>query len=375
MYYRFRLLNACNARFLSLQFVMEDPLVPGEPALVKGLPVPANVNVWQIGTEAGFLPQPVQLFQNGLPGPGAPLAPNPPFLVTTAERPDILVDFSNVPVGSKVLLYNDAPAPYPGGSPLNDWFFGSNKTPVPTTVGNGPNTRTPLQFQIVATGGVPPNVSAFPNLTGVVPTLPTTADAVNGGLKLNIPGGNFSYNGLNYLVLTNTQELTLNEMFDAWGRLEQRIGTTAPAPGGGFGTPYVGATPQTAQYGTIQIWNIYNLTADAHPMHFHLFNVMVLRRRPFNAANFTGIPAWTGPGVGPDANETGWKETVRMMPGTCTTVAILVEHPLPTRTVNVAPNVTATLPSSPRIAGDEYVWHCHILEHEEHDMMHPLSAS
>ena len=143
--------------------------------------------------------------------------------------------------------------------------------------------------------------------------------------------------------------------------------------------------PQTATYGTVQIWNVYNLTADAHPMHFHLFNVMVLRRRPFNVARFTGIPAFTGPGVGPDANETGWKETVRMMPGTCTTVAVFVENPLPSGTVDVqqtaAGPITCSMPqSSPRlqalgITGHEYVWHCHILEHEEHDMMHAMVAT
>ena len=377
--YRFRLLNACNARFLSLQFVMEDPLIPGEPALVKGLPVPANVNVWQIGTEGGFLPVPVQLFKNGLPGPGAPLLPSPPFLVTTAERPDIIVDFKNVPAGSKVLLYNDAPAPYPAGAKVNDWFFGSNKTPVPTTVGNGPNTRTPLQFQVLA--GTPSQSVSVP-ASIPVEMLPTIADLVNGGLKLNIPGTSHVFNGISYNVLPFTQELTLNERFDTYGRLIQMLGTTTPVAGGGFGTPYDGVgsmAPQMVQYGTIQIWNIYNLTADAHPMHFHLFNVMVLRRRPFNAANFTGIPAFTGPGVGPDPNETGWKETVRAMPGECITVAILVEHPLPSRMVDVPQAVgspaRSTLPVSPRTGGDEYVWHCHILEHEEHDMMHAMVAT
>jgi len=375
--FRFRLLNACNARFLSLRFVMEDVLVPGEPQLVKGLPVAAPVEVVQIGTEGGFLPAPAQLFTSaGLPGTGAPLAPNPPFLVTTAERPDIIVDFSLVPAGFNVLLYNDAPAPYPAGAPDTDWFFGSKKTPVATTAGNGPNTRTLMQFRVVA--ATPSNLVQVPVLTGVVPVLPTKADAFNGGLMLDtaaLPLSPFA----SYLVLPNTQELTLNETFDANGRLIQLLGTTAPAVGGGFGTPYVGATPQTAQYGTIQIWNIYNLTADAHPMHFHLFNVMVLGRRPFNTANFTGIPAYNALGVGPDANETGWKETVRMMPGTCTTVAILVEHPLPLGYVDVPQTAGGTarcnLPTSPRTGGHEYVWHCHILEHEEHDMMHPLVAS
>jgi spore coat protein A len=357
---------------------MENPLIPGEPAVVKGVPVPANVDVWQIGTEGGFLPAAVKLIANGLPGAGAPPAPNPPFLVATAERPDIIVDFSRVPLNSKVLLYNDAPAPYPAGAPNSDWFFGSRKTPIVTSPGFGPNTRTPLQFRIVsAPAGMPPiDLADIPVLAGAAPTLPTAADPINGGLKLNITGSSHTFNDVNYLVLPNTQELTLNETFDPYGRLIQLLGTTTAVAGGGFGTPYEGpgSAPQLVQYGTIQIWNIYNLTADAHPMHFHLFNVMVLRRRPFSAANFTGIPAWTGPGVGPDQNETGWKETVRMMPGTCTTVAILVEHPLPGRTVTVAEDVVSTLPSSPRTGGDEYVWHCHILEHEEHDMMHALVA-
>jgi spore coat protein A, manganese oxidase len=377
--YRFRLLNACNARFLSLSFVMEDPLVPGEPALVKGVPVPANVNVWQLGAEGGLLPVPVQLFANGLPGPGAPLPPSPPFLVAPAERPDIIVDFSQVPVNSKVLLYNNAAAPYPGGSPLNDWFLGSNKTPVVTTAGNGPNTRTILQFRVVSGAG---QAVSVPSSTGTA-VLPTAPDPVNGGLQLNVPGTSVSFNGNLYTVLNFPQEVTLNETFDAYGRLIQMLGTTTPAIRGGFGTPYMGSAPQTARYGTIQIWNVYNLTADAHPMHFHLFNVMLLRRQPFKVSSFTGIPAFTGPGVGPDPNETGWKETVRMMPGECTTVAVLVEHPLPSRTVNV-PGVdaggnpvvrVATLPTSPRTGNDEYVWHCHILEHEEHDMMHSLVAS
>jgi spore coat protein A len=382
--YRFRLLNACNARFLSLQFVMEDPLFPGEPALVKGLPVPANVNVWQIGTEGGFLPVPVQLFAAGLPGPGAPLLPSPPFLVTTAERPDIIVDFSLVPAGSKVLLYNNAPAPYPAGAKVNDWFFGSIKTPVPTTVGNGPNTRTPLQFQVLA--GSPSQSPTVP-ASIAVEMLPTTPDLVNGGLTLNIPGTSHVFNGISYNLLPFTQELTLNEGFDPYGRLIQMLGTTTPVAGGGFGTPYDGVgsvAPQMVQYGTIQIWNIYNLTADAHPMHFHLFNVMVLRRRPFNAVAFTGIPAFTGPGVGPDPNETGWKETVRAMPGECITVAILVERPLPTYGANqqyvdvpqtAGGSVRCNLPLSPRTGGHEYVWHCHILEHEEHDMMHAMVAT
>ena len=72
--------------------------------------------------------------------------------------------------------------------------------------------------------------------------------------------------------------------------------------------------------------------------------------------------------VAPDLNELGWKETVRMNPGEVTRV--LMKFDLPA--------VPFMVPASPRIqngygiTGQEFVWHCHILEHEEHDMMRPL---
>jgi spore coat protein A len=222
-------------------------------------------------------------------------------------------------------------------------------------------------------------------------------DAENGGLKLDFtPGSTIAFAGANYQYLPSTQELTLNESFDSYGRLSQLLGNLS-GPIGGFGSGYVEGSGERVNYGTIQVWNVYNLTADTHPMHFHLFNVMVLRRRSFKL-NHAGNPVFIGRGRGPDPNETGWKETVRMNPGECTTIAILVESPfeLPeqpsgvkgdsaTRAFSWKKNgstITSNrVPSSPRmlsqfgIAADEYVWHCHILEHEEHDMMHALNAT
>jgi spore coat protein A len=229
-----------------------------------------------------------------------------------------------------------------------------------------------------------------------VPILPTVFDADNGGFKLNLIPGTVTFAGTNYEYVAATQELTLNESFDSYGRLSQLIGNRAN-PAGAFGSGYVEGSGEHVAYGTIQAWNIYNLTADTHPMHFHLFNVMVLRRRAFKL-DHVGNPVFIGRGRGPDPNETGWKETVKMNPGECTTVAILAENPfeLPeqlsgvkgdpaTRTFSWRKNgviVTSNpVPSSPRlsqafgITADEYVWHCHILEHEEHDMMHALNAT
>ena len=123
--------------------------------------------------------------------------------------------------------------------------------------------------------------------------------------------------------------------------------------------PFAGAT---------EIWEIANLTGDTHPIHFHLVNVQILARQPFKVSPYNGTPSFTGPARLPDANESGWKETARMNPGEVTWV--MMRFTLPT--VMTTGGQTVTVPTSPRTGGNEYVWHCHILEHEEHDMMRPL---
>jgi spore coat protein A len=117
--------------------------------------------------------------------------------------------------------------------------------------------------------------------------------------------------------------------------------------------------------GSTEVWQIMNLTGDTHPMHFHLVNVQLIQRQPFegdpNQWSYTGSP------TPPDANEQGWKDTVRMNPGEVATIIMQFNLPkLPPSMGN---------PLSPRTGGHEYVWHCHILEHEEHDMMRPLVVS
>ena len=86
------------------------------------------------------------------------------------------------------------------------------------------------------------------------------------------------------------------------------------------------------------------------------------------------MPTWhfntfTGDIIPPEDNELGWKETVPMYPGTVTRVIMKFDLPK----IYKADGVTVVpTPPSPRTGGNEYVWHCHILEHEEHDMMRPL---
>jgi spore coat protein A, manganese oxidase len=136
--------------------------------------------------------------------------------------------------------------------------------------------------------------------------------------------------------------------------------------------------------GDVEVWQIVNLTGDTHPIHFHLVNVQLLSRQaifdvpvtgrrrmgtplPFRGFNSKGLPQTTRAAIGPDPTELGWKETIKMNPGEVTTV--IMKFALPYIPGVKLPN---SLNSNLGINGHEYVWHCHILEHEEHDMMRPL---
>jgi len=139
-------------------------------------------------------------------------------------------------------------------------------------------------------------------------------------------------------------------------------GTDVPLLKGTFGRAYTDPPTETPRAGTIEIWEIANLTGDTRPIHFHLVNVQVLNRQAFKVNQYGGVPSFLGPPVPPPSTEFGWKETVKMNPGEVTRVIMQFN----------LPSVPFTVPSSPRTGGNEYVWHCHTLEHEEHDMMRPM---
>jgi spore coat protein A, manganese oxidase len=351
--YRFRILNGSQARFYNLQLYVDNG--KGDASNIPG---PAMI---QIGTEGGFLPRPVVL--TSTPMDFDPLTGNPSaytLLLGPAERADIIVDFRGFE-GQKLILYSDTPAPFPSGDPRNDYYTGNADQTAfggaPSTLeGFGPNTRSLMQIR-VGTG---------PRITGE----PSFDDTWN-MLKVAIPD---AFNKTQPPLLTDkigekVQGLgkTLTEDFDKYGRLVQRLGTTTQNGLNNQGLPTWGrdlkdVPTETANNGEVQVWNIFNMTGDTHPIHFHLVNVQIISRAPFDATtpDFTAI----GSPTPPDLNEMGWKETVRMNPGEVTTVIMKFDAP--------APPAWIKKKTSPRTGGYEYVWHCHILEHEEHDMMRPL---
>jgi spore coat protein A, manganese oxidase len=333
--YRLRMLNACQARFLNPKLMYaKGTSFPDstEPNLTK--PGPGFI---QIGTEGGFLPYPAMVNMPHLPT----------LLMAPAERSDLLVDLRNVPSGTILILYSDAPAPYPMGDPVNDYFPG-NGNPASGAPGYGPNTRTLLQIQVVKRAG-----AADPPIT-----LPFELHPTDPFLVLQIPG---KPNPIpNHVPV---RYLTMNEDSDDYGRLIQRMGTSESIYPGTFGRDYMDDPTEVIQAGRTEVWEVLNLTGDVHPFHIHLTNAQILSRQPFDAENYAGgKPTYTGAAYAPDKNELGFKETIRMYPGEVT--RILMKFDLP--------KVPFHYPESPRTGGYEYVWHCHILEHEEHDMMRPL---
>ncbi|MEW5745476.1 MAG: multicopper oxidase domain-containing protein [Nitrospirota bacterium] len=338
--YRLRLLNACNARYLNLQLLVEQ----GPDSVAYGInndPLnAAGPDFLLLGTEGGFLPRPVLL-----PGKRAfdPVAVNGALLLGPAERGDVVVDFSNF-AGQSLILYNDAPAPFPGGDPLFDFISGPAN-------GFGPTTRQIMRFNVVQAQGTVAPV-----------TISTSTDLTAGNDPLFFDPyapGQTAYPVFNQPV-TRTRNLTLNEAFDEYGRLMPLLGTTTPLRRGTYGRKLDDPATETPTEGDVEVWNIFNLTGDTHPIHFHLVNVQVIRRQSFKL--YLGRFVLTGTARRPEPYEYGWKETVNMHPGECITLIMRFD----------LPQVPFTVPPSPRTGGNEYVWHCHILEHEEHDMMRPL---
>jgi spore coat protein A, manganese oxidase len=297
-----------------------------------------------------------------------PANPGGSLITAPAERWDVVVDFKGL-AGKKYILCNDAPAPFPMGAAINDYPNANNP--------NG-NTLMLMRFEVKPDS---PRLPADPPFSLV--TEPLAGNAFS-GIDKPLAGivPSTSECDLNWLVAStaplpaparpgvSVRQVTLNESFDEYGRLIQREGNNvATAPGGDFSRSYCDPATEVVKAGATEVWQIVNLTGDTHPIHVHLANAQLLSRQPFDVAAYqatpvgaAATPVFTGPARGPLETELGWKETFKSNPGEVTT--IIMKFNLPKTPFKV--------PASPRTGGNEYVWHCHILEHEEHDMMRPL---
>ena len=367
--YRFRLLNGCNSRFLNLSLkIVSSPV----QALVG-----KELSFYQIGAEQGFLPQVAEIrtgFATPLPGDGN--IPNPAnrvpasdpdqaLLMALAERADVLVDFRLLPSGTVIQMYNTGPdEPFGGFSGIPD--PGDEPTADPATTGQVMRfvvkgnlftlrdliTTSPWALKLNAEGPLgAPDFTRQVSLnevdsevvcvlldedteTFVVPiaqvscnsTPPAGQDVVPFGPKAALLG---VVNDAGEGVPLNWQDMT---------GTSTEVKVTLQS-----GAEMMIPVTENPTLDDIEDWEISNFTADAHPIHLHLVRFQVVGR----ALNGETVL----PGVGVEPWEKGYKDTVISYPGQITKVRAIFD-----------------------IEG-LYVWHCHIVEHEDNEMMRPYVVS
>jgi spore coat protein A len=141
-----------------------------------------------------------------------------------------------------------------------------------------------------------------------------------------------------------TRRLTLDEAMD---KVHQSMGMTLN------GRPWHMPVTEKPVLDTTEIWEIVNLTEDTHPIHLHLVKFQLLDRRPFDVFEYQDKTElrYTGPAIAPAPEEAGWKDTIRCESGHVTRIIVPFEG-----------------------YTGRYVWHCHILEHEDNEMMRPYEV-
>jgi FtsP/CotA-like multicopper oxidase with cupredoxin domain len=345
--YRFRFLNGSNARFYVLS-LGDGPLV------------------YQVGTDGGLLDAPVAINRLVM-GPG--------------ERFDLVIDFTGL-AGQQFTMKNSGRTPFPKGPPPK----GSTLGQIMRFVVNG--QMAGADNSVLAGRAVP---------------LEKLANFATGTLAAGV-------------VPVQERQLTLNEVMSAGGPLEAIVNNTkwgghSTRPYGDFvalpGDPSGTLYSEIVQEGDTEVWKIINITGDAHPIHLHLVQFQLVSRQKFDArkydaaynAAFPGgvtIPAWGPPldynvnqtpaaaiptiGGNPDVtpflqgpvkpaepNEQGWKDTFIMYPGEVTTVVV---RWTPTDATASGLNYFDFNPNG----GHGYVWHCHIIDHEDNEMMRPYNV-
>jgi spore coat protein A len=268
-----------------------------------------------IGSEQGLLPSPVEKTN---------------LLIAPGERFDVIVDFSGLQLGTKITVKNSALAPYPGGGMAD----------IPELMQIAINA--PLVGQDLS---VPAAALKLPAIPRLLPTPHLANREVVGD------------------ELTDATDTPVGVKFNGYGSMDP--------------------TTDFIKAGSTETWEWINLTGDAHPMHVHLTSFQVLNRQPFDADGYK--IAWDaylasgrlpnlkpvlstfltlGSAEPPPPEEMGGKDTVKAYPGYVTRIRAKFELPL-----------TSLLDMNFKTRSfGTYVYHCHILEHEENDMMRPFEV-
>jgi FtsP/CotA-like multicopper oxidase with cupredoxin domain len=286
--YRFRFLNGCQSRFLILDFGN----IPG-------------VEVWAIGNEGGFLAAPVDLTNDH----------GNRLLMGLAERADVIVDFTNVPVGNYVLGNVGPDEPFGGGVPGEDF-----------PVADECSTGQIMEFRVVSMplGAVDPTTP--PQFLQMPPITPLPPESL-------------------------TRPLALIEMMgmSADGPVEALLGVVN-AEGMASERMWMDPVTENPAVGAVEVWELYNTTGDAHPMHVHEVVFEVVNREGLvldDDGEVVQPIQLVGDPILPEPWESGFKDTVIAYPGQVTRIRAQFN------------------------TAGQFTWHCHIVEHEDNEMMRP----
>jgi spore coat protein A len=368
--YRFLFLNGSNAR--TYEMFLTNPVT-------KAMGPP----LWQIATDGGYLDTPVKI------DPSGPKGSLQRLVLMPGERADVIVDFGGMTPGTTLVLRNIAKAPYPGGDPPD-----------------GRSTGRILQVRVVPSSG---EDSSYDPASGAPLRAPMIrlVDQARGTPAPDV-------------TIDVVRQLTLNEVIGPpavvdgvvyeGGPLEILLNNTempgvdrpdfTPITVGGVTTYY----SELPHEGETELWEIVNLTADAHPIHLHLVQFQLMNRQRFDVKKYTdtyfaAFPGSYDPGSGPpldynsgnplalggnpdvapylrrstrppEPNEAGWKDTIMAPPGQVTRIMV---RWAPTDLPADTDPVDASYAFDPD-GGHGYVWHCHILDHEDNEMMRPTSV-
>ena len=315
--YRMRLLNGSDSRFLAIRFRIASSASATD---LNGASAP--VPFWVIGSDQGLAASATQVDQ---------------LLINPAERYDLVFDFSQVPPGSRIIMDNiGGDAPFGGaligdpGFDMADLFINRQTDrimafDVSLPLSNKPDTFSPSAIAHYSGNNTPPD---------------------------------------------KVRKLALFEGKDEFGRLQPLLGTAEPTVDAA-GNLLDGSLPwflpitENPALGSTEIWEIYNTTEDAHPIHVHLVNFEILDRQGFTA-NLIPQPVTQHNGtIGQGFRLTN----VTLVPNTL--VATSGVERAPKDMVTALPGQVTRIKATFDRPG-RYVWHCHILSHEDHEMMRPF---
>ena len=321
--YRFRVINGSNARAYRLVLVKD-----GEPELNR---------IVQIGTDHGLLGAPTQVPSDGL-------------VLASAERADLIVDFSDLEAGSELMLLNTASAPF-DGTP----FPAANAEAAANTDGLLAYPQV-MRFRVIAGKATRP---AIPNELASDYSAPSPQELAGATRRAIVL--------VERELAGEPNILTMRELAPA---AEDHRGPVVTFSDKNKTTRYriaashfEDATTFFPVLGQYEVWRLINLTGDTHPIHVHLDPFQIVSRSPIRyqipegaIEDFT-IPAEVILERDPDDaldhriddNERGLKDTIRVNPHEMVELAV--------RFTNFS---------------GRYMYHCHILEHEDRDMMRPF---